>query len=166
MAAVTQESMPPETRQTAKDEGGRMKDELSSTSASFKIVSLLPPMIGNQLVIKRLHDFGVFLSSLILPPSSLLSHPARVRAPDVLVQLQLHAKFHSASGDPIRQFSQVNLAPGRRDQDRSGAPFEIVLSDHLEREVPVGAISDHELHFVSIGLQQIKIGPMISFSLA
>src|SRR5467141_1080495 len=93
-------------------------------------------------------------------------YSARVRAPDVLVQLQLHAKFHAASGDPIRQFSQVNLAPGRRDQDRSGAPFEIVLSDHLEREVPVGAISDYELHFVSIGLQQIKIGPMISFSLA
>ncbi len=94
------------------------------------------------------------------------SHPARVRAPDVLVHLQLHPNVHSAFGDPIRQFSQVNLAPGRRDQDRAGTPFEIVLSDHLEREVPVSAISDHELYFVQIGSQQIKIGPMISFSLS
>src|SRR6266480_1928039 len=94
------------------------------------------------------------------------SHPARVRAPDVLVHLQLHPNVHSAFGDPIRQFSQVNLAPRRRDQDRAGTPFEIVLSDHLEREVPVSAISDHELYFVQIGSQQIKIGPMISFSLA
>src|SRR5260370_41870913 len=93
-------------------------------------------------------------------------YSARVRAPDVLVHLQLHAKFHSASGNPIRQFSQVNLAPGRRDQDRSDAPFEIVLSDDLEREVPVGTISDHELHFVSIGFQQNKTGAMISFCLA
>src|SRR5882762_1324545 len=94
------------------------------------------------------------------------SHPARVRAPDVLVQLQLHPKFHSAFGDPVRQFSQVNLAPGRRDQDRSSAPFEVVLSDHLEREVPVSAISDHKLYFVEIGSQQIKVRPMISLSLA
>src|SRR5713226_8233412 len=93
-------------------------------------------------------------------------YSARVRAPDVLVQLQLHAKFHSASGDPIREFNQVNLAPGRRDQDRSGAPFEIVLSDHVKREVPVTAISDHKLYLVQVGSQQIKIRPMISFSLA
>ena len=79
------------------------------------------------------------------------SNPPRVRAPDVLVHLHLHPKFHSAFGDPIRQFSQVNLAPGRRYQNRSSAPFEIVLRDQLEREVPVSAISDHELYFVQIG---------------
>lgn len=93
-------------------------------------------------------------------------HAARVGTPDMLVQLQLHPKFHSASGDPVREFGQINLAPGRRDQDRSSARFEVVLSDHLEREVPVNTISDHELCFVQIGPQQIKIRPMISFSLA
>ena len=46
------------------------------------------------------------------------------------------------------------------------AGFEVVLSDHLEREVPVIAIGDHKFYFIQIGSQQIKIRPMISFSLA
>ena len=94
------------------------------------------------------------------------SHPASVRAPDVLMQLQLHPKFHSAFGDPIRQFSQVTLVPGRRDQDRSSALFEIVLGYDVERKVPVSAVSDHKLYLVQIGSQETKIGPVISFGLA
>src|SRR5712692_6551937 len=95
-----------------------------------------------------------------------VSNSARFRTPDVFVHLQLHPKVRSAFGDPIRQFLQVYLAPRRRDQDRSSAPFEVVLRDYLEREVPVSAISNHKLYFVQIWSQQIKIGPMISFGFA
>src|SRR5712691_9888279 len=139
-----------------------MRDESSSSSGSSTAISLLPPIYFSPSSFRPVR----LLSSLIPPPSSLISNSARVRAPDVLVHLQLHPKFHSAFGDPIRQFSQINLAPGRRDQDCSSAPFEVVLSDYLEGEVPVSAISNHKLYFVEIGAQQTKIGPVISLCFA
>src|SRR5438046_3584410 len=90
IAAVTQESIPPETRQTAKDEGSRTPADSDSAIGSARI-SLLPP---------------------IFYPSALFLDAARFRPPNVFMHLQLHAEGQATFGNPICQFLQVDLPPG------------------------------------------------------
>ena len=45
---------------------------------------------------------------------------------------------------------QVNLAPGRRDQDGFGSPLEPIFRNHLFGELPITLVGDHELYFIRI----------------
>ena len=73
-----------------------------------------------------------------------------IRPPDVFVKLQLHANFQAAFGDPVCQLLQVNLAPGRRDQNRFGLLLELIFGNYLSGEFPVTLVSNYKLYFIRI----------------
>jgi hypothetical protein len=73
-----------------------------------------------------------------------------VRPPDVFVKLHLHAKFQAAFGDPVCQLLQVNLVPGRRDQNRFGPLLEVIFRNNLFGELPITLVGDYKLYFIGI----------------
>src|SRR6185436_4178297 len=89
-----------------------------------------------------------------------------IRSPNVLVKLQLQADAEAAFGNPPGQLLKINLAPGRRDQDRERAIFQIVVCDYLAGKIPILSIHNNEFDLVLSRSQQGKIGPVISFSFA
>src|SRR4028119_1503540 len=135
MAAVTHESMPPDTRHTAtsRDEGGRRKAEgeafgskpdsslnsarsIVSSSGSSNAFSSYPPIRENaergtmKDELKQNAFSSVSRSSFLL--HRLLSDSVNVRAPDHFVELHLHANFFEAArGDERGQLLQVGLTP-------------------------------------------------------
>ena len=78
------------------------------------------------------------------------------------MQLQLHAHVQSARRDPVGELLQVDLVPGRRDQDGVSAGLQVVICNHLFRVVPVAFIRDYELHFVAIDAQAFEVGPIVA----
>src|SRR5262249_47344573 len=67
--------------------------------------------------------------------------------PDELVQLDLQARGHSIGEHPFGQRARVEHAVDRRQQHGGRARIEAVRADHFARELVVGAVLDHELHF-------------------
>src|SRR5512134_494283 len=74
------------------------------------------------------------------------SDTARVRTPDVLVELQLHAHGQLVGEHPFRQRLRIEDTVHRRQMNRGRAPGKLVPRDHVAGELVVGAILDDELH--------------------
>src|SRR5260370_42087859 len=96
----------------------------------------------------------------------LCSDAALVWSPNVLMHLQLQAHVHSALGDPVCQFLQIDQAPSWRDQNRFGAMFKVVIFDHLACEIPVFTIGDYKFYLIEVSAQTFEIWPMIPFGFA
>src|SRR5262249_53632866 len=96
------------------------------------------------------------------PPlnSTTASDTARVWAPDVLVQLQLHANRQVIGEHPFRQCLRIEHAVDRREMNRRRPIGEVARADDITRPLVVGAILDDELHFVSRA-QPIQIRPIV-----
>src|SRR5438093_351072 len=96
----------------------------------------------------------------------LCSDAMDIRAPNVLVHLQLHANVQTAFGYPVWQILQNDQDSGRRYENDFGTTFKTVILDHLACEIPVCTISDYEFYFVELRPQTFEIWPMISPGLA
>ncbi len=102
-------------------------------------------------------------------------YAARLRVPDVLVELRLHASRDVVFKHPLGQctrrqagtaedFEPLWLLVHRRQQDRTAALIERVFRDHAAGPFVVGSIHEDELDLIPVG-QVFEVFEQIAFAL-
>src|SRR5687768_12325164 len=94
-----------------------------------------------------------------------VSDTARLRCPDVLVELELQAHRQGRVQDPARQLLRIQDAMRWRKQHGRDAIHEVMPGHDVVCVVEVRAIRDHELHFV-VRAQRVEIRPVHAAGLA
>src|SRR5207248_3462402 len=102
-------------------------------------------------------------SALSTQSSALSSYSSRLRPPDVLVQLRLQPRRDAIGEHPLRERSQVDLSPYRREEHRP-AP-QVALFHDAAGPIVVAAVRDDELDLV-VPAEDVEVLPAVLRGLA
>ena len=105
------------------------------------------------------------LLRIVHAPTTCCTLPLTVRAPDVLVRLQLEAHLQLVLENPLRQILRREDAVDRGEQHGRAPAVQRVSRHDVARELVVHAVANHELHLV-VRRQQAQVLPVVPGRLA